>query len=201
MGSWRASDPDRENFEPSRYSGFWKEISLGLPWGSSRRRLPLVAQSGLLMAERGAILAKSPSASGSREDAMSKTLRAKGRPRTSRRCRSPRRRPPRVSLSEAGGSSATRPELAIRLSYPLGERVAGYVTITPDRFWLLFFDSTRKTPAAATLTDAEAVASMKSHVAWTGKYSTKEQTPEGLELTAHVDAASVRRSSALIAYT
>ena len=31
---------------------------------------------------------------------------------------------------------------------------------------------------------------MKSHVAWTGKYSTKEQTPEGLELTAHVDAAS-----------
>ena len=77
-----------------------------------------------------------------------------------------------------------------KVSYPLGERVAGYVTITPDRFWLLFFDSTRKTPAAATLTDAEAVASMKSHVAWTGKYSTKEQTPEGLELTAHVDAAS-----------
>ncbi len=55
-----------------------------------------------------------------------------------------------------------------KVSYPLGERVAGYVTITPDRFWLLFFDSTRKTPAAATLTDAEAVASMKSHVAWTG---------------------------------
>ena len=44
--------------------------------------------------------------------------------------------------------------------------------------------------ATATLTDAEAVASMKSHVAWTGKYSTKEQTPEGLELTARVDAAS-----------
>jgi hypothetical protein len=77
-----------------------------------------------------------------------------------------------------------------KVSYPLGKQVAGYVTITPDRFWLLFFDSTRKTPAAATLTDAEAVASMKSHVAWTGKYSTTQQTPEGLELTAHVDAAS-----------
>jgi hypothetical protein len=71
-----------------------------------------------------------------------------------------------------------------KVSYPLGEQVAGYVTITADRLWLLFFDSTRKAPATAALTDTEAVASMKSHVAWTGKYSTKEQTPEGLELTA-----------------
>ena len=31
---------------------------------------------------------------------------------------------------------------------------------------------------------------MKSHVAWTGKYSTTEQTPDGVKLTAHVDAAS-----------
>jgi hypothetical protein len=31
---------------------------------------------------------------------------------------------------------------------------------------------------------------MKSHVAWTGKYSTGDQTPEGIKLTAHVDAAS-----------
>jgi adenylate cyclase len=77
-----------------------------------------------------------------------------------------------------------------RVSYPLGEHVAGYVTVTPDRFWLLFADSTRKAPAAATLTDAEAVAMMKSHVAWTGKYSTAEQTPEGIKLTARVDAAS-----------
>src|SRR6266436_4454503 len=37
--------------------------------------------------------------------------------------------------------------------------------ITPDRFWLLFVDATRKAPAAAPLTDAEAVAMMKSH-AW-----------------------------------
>jgi hypothetical protein len=77
-----------------------------------------------------------------------------------------------------------------RVSYPLGEHVAGYVTVTPDRFWLLFVDATRKAPAAATLTDAEAVAMMKSHVAWTGKYSTAEQTPEGIKLTARVDAAS-----------
>jgi hypothetical protein len=77
-----------------------------------------------------------------------------------------------------------------KVSYPLGEQVAGYVTITPDRFWLLFVDATRKAPAAATLTDAEAVAMMKSHVAWTGKYSTAEQTPQGIKLSARVDAAS-----------
>jgi hypothetical protein len=77
-----------------------------------------------------------------------------------------------------------------KVSYPLGEQVGGYVTITPDRIWLLFVDSTRKAPAAAALTDAEAVAMMKSHVAWTGKYSTAEQTPDGIKLSARVDAAS-----------
>src|SRR3954454_5205374 len=77
-----------------------------------------------------------------------------------------------------------------KVAYPLGEQVAGYVTITPTRFWLLFVDSTRKAPAAPTLTDAEAVTMMKSQVAWTGKYVTGEQTAEGIKLTAHVDAAS-----------
>ena len=77
-----------------------------------------------------------------------------------------------------------------QVKYPLGERVAGYVTITPTRFWLLFVDATRKVPAAPTLTDAEAVAMMKTQVAWTGKYTTAEQTAEGIKLTAHVDAAS-----------
>jgi hypothetical protein len=77
-----------------------------------------------------------------------------------------------------------------KVSYPLGERVAGYVTITPTRFWLLFVDGTRKAPAAPTLTDAEAIAMMKTQVAWTGKYATAEQTAEGVKLTAHVDAAS-----------
>jgi hypothetical protein len=43
------------------------------------------------------------------------------------------------------------------------------------------------TPA---LTDAEAVVMMKTQVAWTGKYTTAEQTAEGIKLTAHVDAAS-----------
>ena len=79
---------------------------------------------------------------------------------------------------------------ADRVSYPLGEQVAGYVTITPTRFWLLFVDATRKAPAAPTLTDAEAVAMMKTQVAWTGKYTTAEQTAEGIKLTARVDAAS-----------
>src|SRR4051794_27053467 len=77
-----------------------------------------------------------------------------------------------------------------KISYPLGERVAGYVSITPTRFWLLFVDGTRKAPAAPTLTDAEAVTMMKTQVAWTGKYVTGEQTAEGIKLTAHVDAAS-----------
>jgi hypothetical protein len=77
-----------------------------------------------------------------------------------------------------------------KVSYPLGDQVAGYVSITLDRIWLLFVDSTRKPPVAPSLTDAEAVAMMKSHVAWTGKYSTEGQTPEGIKLTAHVDTAS-----------
>jgi hypothetical protein len=77
-----------------------------------------------------------------------------------------------------------------KVAYPLGEQVAGYVTITPTRFWLLFVDATRKAPAAPTLTDAEAIAMMRTQVAWTGKYTTAEQTAEGIKLTAHVDAAS-----------
>ena len=88
-----------------------------------------------------------------------------------------------------------------KVSYPLGEQVAGYVSITADRFWLLFVDSTRKAPAAAALTDADAVAMMKSHVAWTGKYSTGEQTPDGIKLTAHVDTASSQAITARIAFT
>jgi len=77
-----------------------------------------------------------------------------------------------------------------KVTYPLGEQVAGYVTITSTRFWLLFVDATRKAPATPALTDAEAVAMMKTQVAWTGKYTTAEQTAEGIKLTAHVDAAS-----------
>jgi hypothetical protein len=76
-----------------------------------------------------------------------------------------------------------------KVHYPLGEQPTGYVTVTPTRIWLMFVDSTRKAPASAALTDAEAIASMKSHVAWTGKYST-EQTPEGVKLSSPVDTAS-----------
>jgi hypothetical protein len=77
-----------------------------------------------------------------------------------------------------------------KVSYPLGEQPTGYVSVTPTRFWLMFVDSTRKAPAAPALTDAEAIASMKSHVAWTGKYATADQTPDGIKVTAHVDTAS-----------
>ncbi len=77
-----------------------------------------------------------------------------------------------------------------KVSNPLGEHPAGYVSVTPTRIWLLFVDSTRKAPAAPTLTDAEAIAAMKSYVAWTGKYVTTDQTTDGIKLTAHVDTAS-----------
>ncbi len=77
-----------------------------------------------------------------------------------------------------------------KVAYPLGEKVTGYVTITPARYWLLFVDGTRAKPAASALTDAEAVAMMKTQVAWTGQYVTGEQTADGLKLTAHVDVAS-----------
>jgi hypothetical protein len=45
-----------------------------------------------------------------------------------------------------------------KVTYPLGDQVAGYVTITPTRIWLLFVDATRKAPTTPALTDAEAVA-------------------------------------------
>lgn len=77
-----------------------------------------------------------------------------------------------------------------KVSYPLGERPSGYMTFTPKRVWLLFVDSNRKAPASPALTDAEAIAMMKSQVAWTGKYSTADQTPDGVKLTVHVDTAS-----------
>jgi len=116
----------------------------------------------------------------------------------------------KILLAGAAASSPSRAEQAIikdqligswrvlnlkattgdKVTYPLGEQVAGYVTITPTRFWLLFVDATRKAPPVPALTDAEAIAMMKTQVAWTGKYTTAEQTAEGIKLTAHVDAAS-----------
>jgi len=76
------------------------------------------------------------------------------------------------------------------VKYPLGEQPRGYVTVTPTRMWLLFVDSRRATPASATLTDAEAVAAMKTSVAWTGRYTIGGQSSDGLKATAHVDSAS-----------
>src|SRR5262249_16825600 len=72
----------------------------------------------------------------------------------------------------------------------LGAQVAGYVSFTPDRVWVLFVDATRHAPDTAALTDSEAAALMKSHVAWTGTYATAAQTPNGLQVIVHVDTAS-----------
>jgi hypothetical protein len=44
----------------------------------------------------------------------------------------------------------------------------------------------REKPTVPALTDAEAVAQMKTQVAWTGKYTAVEQTVEGIKVTAHV---------------
>jgi hypothetical protein len=76
------------------------------------------------------------------------------------------------------------------VKFPLGEQPQGYVTITPRRMWLLFVDSKRAAPAAAALNDAEAVAAMKTSVAWTGRYTIGDQSPDGLKATARVDTAS-----------
>ena len=76
------------------------------------------------------------------------------------------------------------------VKYPLGEKPDGYVTVTAARMWLLFVDSRRSAPTAAALTDAEAVAAMKTSVAWTGPYTIGEQSPDGLKATARIDTAS-----------
>ena len=78
-----------------------------------------------------------------------------------------------------------------KVSYPLGEHPGGYIEITPTRYWVMLIDPARKIPAAATLTDPESISLMKSHVAYTGKYDVDPaQTPDGIKITIHVDAAS-----------
>jgi hypothetical protein len=76
-----------------------------------------------------------------------------------------------------------------KISYPFGERPSGFVGIAPDRVWVMVVDSTRKAPASATLTDAEAVSMMRTSSAYTGKYVTNA-TSDGVKLTIHVDAAA-----------
>jgi hypothetical protein len=78
-----------------------------------------------------------------------------------------------------------------KVSYPLGEHPGGYIEITPARYWVMLIDPTRTSPAAATLTDAESISLMKSQVAYTGKYDVDPvQTPDGIKVTVHVDAAA-----------
>lgn len=78
-----------------------------------------------------------------------------------------------------------------KVGYPLGENPGGYAAFTPARFWLLLTNSSRKAPAAPALTDDEAVSLMKSHAAYTGKYDVDPaQTPDGIKISVHVDAAS-----------
>jgi hypothetical protein len=78
-----------------------------------------------------------------------------------------------------------------KVSYPLGEHPGGYIEITPTRYWVMLVDPARKPPASTTPIDAESILLMKSHVAYTGKYDVDPvQTPNGIKITIHVDAAS-----------
>jgi hypothetical protein len=75
-------------------------------------------------------------------------------------------------------------------SRPLGEHPGGYIGFSPNRFWVMLVDTDRKAPASATLTDPEAVSLMKTGVAYTGKYAADPaETPDGIKVTVHVDAA------------
>jgi hypothetical protein len=78
-----------------------------------------------------------------------------------------------------------------QISYPLGEHPGGYVGFTGTRFWVMAVDETRKAPAAVLPSDTEAISLMRTHAAFTGKYdSDPVQTPAGIKVTIHVDAAS-----------
>jgi hypothetical protein len=78
-----------------------------------------------------------------------------------------------------------------QVSDPLGEHPGGYVGFTATRFWVMLVDEGRKAPAAVLPSDAEAISLMRTHAAYTGKYDTDPaQTPAGIKVTIHVDAAS-----------
>jgi hypothetical protein len=49
-------------------------------------------------------------------------------------------------------------------------RAGGYVGFTESRFWVMLVDETRKTPAAVSPSDGEAISLMRTHAAYTGKY-------------------------------
>jgi hypothetical protein len=78
-----------------------------------------------------------------------------------------------------------------QISYPLGEHPSGYIGFSLARFWVMLVDSARKPPAAAAMTDTEAIALMRSSAAYTGTYDADSvQTPDGIKITIHVDTAS-----------
>ena len=75
-------------------------------------------------------------------------------------------------------------------SYPLGEHAGGYVEVARQGIGLWPSTPLEKL-SGSTLTDAEAISLMKYQVAYTGKYDVKSaQTPDGIKITIHVDAAS-----------
>ncbi len=78
----------------------------------------------------------------------------------------------------------------LEITYPLGRSPAGFVGFSPRRFWALLFNSGWEKPQSALLSDADAVALMRSSAAYTGKYAlAQNQTPDDVRLTIDVDAS------------
>jgi hypothetical protein len=78
-----------------------------------------------------------------------------------------------------------------QVSYPLGEHPGGFVAYTASRAWVLIMNLDRKVPAAAALSDAEAISEMETHVAYTGTYDADPtQTPDEIKIIIHVDSSS-----------
>ncbi len=71
-----------------------------------------------------------------------------------------------------------------QVNYPLGEHPGGYVGFSPTRFWVMLVDTTRKAPASASMTDAEAASFMKSSAAYTGKFTCRSD-PDARRRQAH----------------
>lgn len=78
-----------------------------------------------------------------------------------------------------------------KVGYPLGQQPGGYLGFTPNRFWVMLVDTTRKAPASAAITEAEASMLMKTHAAYSAKYEVDPaQTADGIKVSVYPDAAS-----------
>jgi len=85
-----------------------------------------------------------------------------------------------------------------KVTYPLGEQVVGYVTITPTRFWLLFVDATRKAPAAPAPDNSPVVGTRATYRGTLHKVAVPAKVPISAKLEGFASlfgtSTSIRRS-------